>query len=440
MLNRCSRSVVAVAALLSTLAAWTPYAARAQMLDRIVAVVNDDIVLQSELDNAIQIAQAQIHDRGLAPPPEDVLRSQVLERMILTRVQTDHAKDAGIRVEDRELNEVVNNIAQQNHLSQTDFQKELAQEGIEFSAFRNQIREQIIIQRLRQKEVASRVVITDQDVDLYLASNIANDNTEYRLSHILISIPDGSGSDGREKARKRAADLLKRARGGEDFAQLAIANSDGQQALQGGDLDWRKGSNLPTLFAAIAPQMQIDQISDLIETPSGFNIIKLTGRRNDDARQVVTETKAEHILLQPNKLRDEDATRLQAQDLYQRLKNGADFAALARDFSDDPGSKNAGGDLGWTAPGVFAPEFQRQIDKLRPGELSEPFRTQFGWHIAKVLDRRTRDTTDENRRNRARQAIFERKEAEEYDAYVRRMRAEAYVEYRLNAPTANGGA
>ncbi len=408
-----------------------PSRAAEETLDRIVAVVNDNVVLQSELDRAIHLAAGQIRDRGLTPPSDDTLRSQVLERMILERVQTARAEQGGIRVSDGELNEVVNNIATQNHLSLPEFMEELKHENIDFPAFRDQIRNEVLTQRLRQKEVDNRVLVTDQDVDLFLANNPATDSTEYHLAHILVALPDGVSPDAREKAHKKAEDLLRRARAGEDFAQLAIANSDGQQALQGGDLDWRKAGNLPTLFANIVPKMAPGDVSDILQGSNGFNIIKLVARRSDDAAQVVTETHARHILLKANAIRDEDATRLQAQDLYDRIKKGGDFAALAKQYSDDPGSKNAGGDLSWTAPGVFAPDFQTQIDQLKPGEFSHPFHTQFGWHIAGVVERRSRDVTEEMRRNRAKQAIFQRKETEEYEAYVRRLRSEAYVEYRL---------
>jgi peptidyl-prolyl cis-trans isomerase SurA len=408
-----------------------PCRAAEETLDRIVAVVNDNVILQSELDQAIHMAAGQIRDRGLTPPSDETLRSQVLERMIMERVQTARAEQAGIRISDGELNEFINNIAGQNHLSLPQFTEELKHEGIDFPTFRDQVRNQAMIQRLRQKEVDSRVLVTNQDVDLFLANNPATDSTEYHLAHILVALPDGASPDAREKARKKAEDLLKRARAGEDFAQLAIANSDGQQALQGGDLDWRKAGNLPTLFAGLVPKMAVGDTSDVLQGSNGFNIIKLLGRRSDDAAQMVTETHARHILLKANAIRDEEATRLQAQDLYDRIKKGGDLAALAKQFSDDAGSKNAGGDLGWAAPGVFDPQFQSQIDALKPGETSHPFRTQFGWHIANVIERRSRDVTEETRRNRAKEAIFQRKETEEYEAYVRRLRSEAYVEYRL---------
>lgn len=421
----------------SCLFASTVTLAAPQALDRIIAVVNDDVLLQSDLDRSLTMAQATIRQRGISPPPEDVLRSQVMERIILTKLQTQHAKEAGIHVDDVELNQVIGGIAAQNHMTVPEFTAHLKADGMEFPAFREQILDEIMMQRIRQKEVDGRVVVTEQDIDLQLANSSNDDNSEYHLSHILVAVPDGASPQDRQKAREKAQDLLKRARGGEDFAQLAIANSDGQQALSGGDLDWRKLSKLPSAFAAAAAKMSDNQLSDIIETSAGFNLIKLNGHRGGESSQQVTETHAEHILLTANTLRDEDATRVQAQDLYNRLGKGGDFAALAKQYSDDPGSKNTGGDLGWQAPGVFAQDFQDQLDKLQPGQMSQPFHTRFGWHIAKVLERRTHDVTDDMRRNRAREVIFERKEAEQYEDWLRRLRGEAYVEMRTGDTAAS---
>jgi peptidyl-prolyl cis-trans isomerase SurA len=412
-----------------------PLSARAapEAIDGIVAVVNDGVILDSELDNAIHVTVGQLRDRGITPPAVDALKSQVLERLILNRLQTQRAQQAGIRIEDRDLNEVMVRIAQQNNMTPTEFVQSVKREGLDYGAVREQVRDEMLIQQLRQKEVSPRVVVTEQDVNLYLAKEAPGGDAEYRLSHILVAVPDGATPEVREKARQKAEDLLKRLRGGADFAQIAISDSDGQQALQGGDLDWRKGSNLPTAFANVAPRLELGQISSVIEAANGYNIIKLTDKREAGERKSVEETRARHILLTANKIRDAAATRALALDLYDRLKKGEDFAELARKYSDDPGSKNSGGDLGWQPPGVFAPEFQTHIDALRAGELAAPFTTQFGWHIARVEERRTRDVTQEMRHNQARNAIAQRKEAEEYDVWLRRLREEAYVEYRMNS-------
>lgn len=411
----------------------SPLLHAAEPLDRIVAVVNDGIVLQSELDRSMRITEGQLRERGITPPPESVLQSQVLERLILSRLQTQRATEAGIKIDDRELNEVLNNIAAQNKMSVAQFADALKKDGVDFTSVREQVRDEVLSQRVRQKEVGSRITVTDQDVDLALAGAGVEDSTEYRLSHILIALPDGAGTEAREAARAKAARLQKQLRDGADFAQLAIANSDGQQALQGGDLDWRKAGNLPSAFAGVAAKLAVGQVSDLIEAGNGYNLIKLTDKRDAGERTTVSETRAVHILITPNTIRDEEASRALARDLRDRIAKGEDFAALAKKYSDDPGSKNSGGDLGWQPPGVFAPEFQAAIDALAKDEVSAPFHTQFGWHIAKVVDRRERDATIEARRGRVRQSIQQRKEAEEYDTWLRRLRAEAYVEYRMNA-------
>lgn len=406
----------------------------AETIDRIVAVVNDGVVLQSELDRSVKLAETQLRERGIAAPPEGVIQTQVLERLIVTRLQTQRAAEAGIRIDDRELNEVLTSVAAQNKLTLQQFIEVVKQDGLDYPAIREQIRDEVLTQRVRQKEVGSRVLVTDQDIDLALANASVEDSTEYRLAHILVSVPDGATTEAREGARTKAEALLARAKAGEDFAQLAIANSDGQQALAGGDLDWRKSSNLPTAFANALPKLSVGGVAGLIESGSGFNIIKLTDLRDDGEKAILNETHAAHILLMPNQLRDEAGTQAQIRELREQLDKGEDFTALAKKHSDDPGSKNAGGDLGWQAPGVFAPEFEAALDALEPGQISQPFRTQFGWHIARVLERRVRDATAEARRARARQAIQQRKEAEEYEAWVRRLREEAYVEYRMTAP------
>ena len=403
-----------------------------ESLDRIIAVVNDTVILQSELEQAIHMAQSEMRDHGITPPPDSTVRSQVLERLILMRLQTERAKEAGIKIDDRELNEVIGNIAAQNKMTVPQFTASLKDEGLDYTSMREQVREQILANRVRQKEVDSRIVVTDQDIDQYLAANGSEDQTEYHLAHILIALPDAATPEVRDKAHAKAEGVLKELRAGGDFAQLAIANSDSPQALQGGDLGWRKSGSLPTAFANVVPKLAPGDISNVIEASNGYNIIKLVEKRDAGQRQSVTETDARHILLQPNTIRNEDATRAQAFELYERLKKGGNFADLAKKYSDDPGSKNSGGDLGWQPPGVFAPEFQKEIDQLKLGDLSQPFHSQFGWHIAQVMDRRTRDITEEARRGRARQAIMQRKDAEEYDAWLRRLREEAYVEYRLS--------
>lgn len=421
-------ALVAAAVLAASQAVAAP-----QPLDRIVVVVNDGVILQSELERALATTRAQVRARGIAVPPEEVLRTQVLERLVLVRLQTQRAQEAGLRVDDRELNEVLGNIAAQNKLTLSGFAEALRREGQDYLVVREQVREEILMQRLRSKEIDSRILVTDQDVDLFLANQPggANADQEYRLSHILVAVPDGASAEQREQARAKAQGLRERLLKGEAFAEVAIAHSDGQQALDGGDLGWRRADQVPEIFAAQLPRLQENEPSIVLETSSGLHIIQISGKRGGGTRTQLQETHAEHILLAANAIRDEEQTRLQARELHDRIKAGEDFHELAKKLSDDPGSKAAGGDLGWAAPGLFAPEFQAQIDALAPGEMSAPFRTSFGWHIARVIERRTRDVTDEARRNRARAAIQNRKSAEEFDTWLRKLREEAYVEYRL---------
>lgn len=419
------------------LALAAPLAApAAELLDRIVVVVNDGVILQSEVDRALVEARGAIAKRGLASAPEEALRAQVLERLILVKLQTQRAQQGGIRIDDRELNEVLTGIASQNGMNLAEFADALRKDGMDFLTVREQVRDEVLVQRLRAREVENRVVVTDSDVELFLANQGPNESVEYHLFHILVAVPEGASAEVRDKARAKADELLKEVKAGKDFSQLAIANSDGQQALQGGDLDWRKAGDLPAVFASEAAKLAPGAVSPVVDAAGGFHIIKLAGSRGGEERKTVTETRARHVLIQTNAVRNEDQARLQARDLYDRLVAGEDFAELAKKYSDDPGSKNSGGDLGFVAPGVFAPEFQVRLDQLKAGEISPPFRTQFGWHVASVIDRRQRDTTDEARRGRARQTIGQRKAAEEYDVWLRRLREEAYIEYRQPADAA----
>ena len=417
---------------LSMALALAAVAAHAEPLDRIIAVVNDGVLLQSELDRALEMGRRQLADRNIALPPEDVLRSQVLERLVLTRVQTQRADEAGIRVDDRELNEVLGNLATQNKMTLAQFAVTVKKEGMDYLALREQIRDDVTISRLRAREIEHRVLVTEQDIALFLANQNRLDQTEYRVSHLLVAVPDGAPTEARTKARAKAEGLLKRLQAGEDFAQLAIAHSDGQQALAGGDLDWRAGSNLPELFANSVQDLKRGELAPLVESASGYHILKLADLRGGAGRKTITETHAQHVLLTTNALRNEEQTKQELRQIHDRIVKGEDLAAIAKKVSDDPGSKLAGGDLGWQPAGVFAPEFEKAIDALKPGQVSAPFRSPFGWHVAKVLERRTRDTTDETRRARARAAIQNRKAAEEYDMWLRRLRAEAYVEIRLD--------
>jgi len=402
-------------------------------LDRIVALVDDSVILQSELDEMLVTIKRQLKQQDGQLPPDDVLRKQVLERLIMMRLQLQFAERTGIRVDDEDLNAALNTIAQQNNIPLNDFRVALEREGFNFAHFRENIRNQIIITRLQQRQANSLVTVSDQEVDNFLANEklqggVAN---EFRISHILVALPEGATPDKIQAARGKAQRILDELRGGADFHKLAMSMSDGQQALEGGDLGWRTTAQIPSLFVDLITRMKPGDISDLVRSPSGFHIIKLFDHRGMDQHKVV-QTRGRHILIRTNDLVSDDDARERLDQLKQRIEGGDDFAALARAHSDDPGSAAKGGDLGWVNPGDLDPQFEEVMNGLAPGKLSAPFRTQFGWHLLQVQERRQHDDTKEFRRNTAREMIRKRKSEEEMDIWLHRLRDEAYVEYRLD--------
>jgi peptidyl-prolyl cis-trans isomerase SurA len=410
----------------------------AASLESIVVVVDEELVLASELDEAVRQVELQLRSQNRPLPPRDVLHRQVLERLILQRLQLQRAKAAGIQVSEDDLRQALSTIAARNQMSVNEFAEAAASEGIDFGQFREQLRRDLLINKLRQREVESRVTVSEQDVDYFLQSQAGQkEASEYRISHILVALKEGASEDEKLATRSHAETVLAQARGGEDFAQLAARYSNDELALTGGDLGWREAAALPSLFAEVVPGMKAGEVSDLLTSPSGYHIIRLNGVRTAGQPGMLSESRVRHILLTPNAVRNDVATRSAAERLRRELDGGADFAALARKHSDDPGSANQGGELGWQSKGSFTPEFEAQIDAMQPGETRGPFPTQFGWHIVQLIERRTRDDSTEQKRNRARSAIFQRKVSEEYDLWLRRLRDEAYVEYRLASSSGN---
>ena len=403
----------------------------AELLDYIVAVVDEDVILASELDVATDNIAAQIRASGNTPPPEGVLREQVRERLIVQRLQTQRAELRGITITDEELNDALRNVAAQNNMDLRQFARALRAQGLDYLQVRDQIRDELTIGRLRGIEVESRVQVSDRELDDFLAMAQRGDpSTEYRIAQILIAVPDGSTEEARAAARAEAEQVKQALDDGAQFSQLAVSRSDGQKALEGGDLGWRPAAGLPTIFAPVVTQMQVGDHSDVLESGSGFHLVQLTDKRGGDASAMVVETRARHILIEPNAVRDDDAARQEITELKARLDAGEDFAALAKEYSDDPGSANQGGDLGYRAPGSFVPAFEDTLASMEPGDVSKPVRSQFGWHIIEVLDRRERDAGAEVERAKAREAIRRRKVAEEYESWLRQLRDEAYVEIR----------
>ena len=423
-------------ALLSTAALAQTHATKpvVKEIDHIVAVANDDVITYTELEKRTRLVKQQIQQRQAKLPPDDILRKQILEQMIMERLQLQVAQRVGIRVDDETINKVINNIARENNFTLDQFREVLAREGYDFADFRQNIKKDITINQLRKRRVESRVTVTEQEVDNYLMSMASRrgHNDEFHLAHILIALPEAASPDQIQAAKQKAESVLNQLRLGADFAETAIAVSNGQKALEGGDLGWRKGAQLPTLFSDIVINMQVGQVSDLIRSPSGFHIIKLLNRRSKEQRHTIQQTLARHILVRPNEVVSNTEAKQRITRLLERIKNGADFGQLARASSDDTGSAVKGGSLGWVNPGVMVPEFEEQMNRLQPGQISEPFQTQFGWHIVQVMSRRQHDDTKQFERAQARQQIGRRKSEVAVENWLREMRSEAYVEYRLN--------
>jgi peptidyl-prolyl cis-trans isomerase SurA len=401
-------------------------------LNHIVATVNDDVIMQSELDNRMRVVLEQLEKQHTQLPPVSALEKQVLDRLIIENLQVQMAERSGIRIDDDTLNKNLLEMAAQNNMTLDQFRQVLEKEGYDYVAFREEFRNQLTMNRIRQQMVDNRVEVTEQEVDhlLETAAAFNDQNREYHLAHIL-SVPEAASPEQVKAAQQRVDDMLARLRAGADFTQVAIAESDGQQALSGGDLGWRKTGQLPSFFSDVVDQLQKGQISDPIRSPSGFHLIKIVDIRGDE-RHIVEQTKARHILLHADALTPEEDVKIRIQQLRERIEQGEDFATLARANSQDPGSGSSGGDLGWVTPGQMVPEFEKAMDKLKIGEVSQPVKSRFGWHLIQVLDRREQDNTDDYRRARARDSIRQRKTDEELEIWLRRLRDESYVEYHLD--------
>ncbi|ADJ28308.1 peptidylprolyl isomerase [Nitrosococcus watsonii] len=413
---------------------WTMGSFATMSLDRIVAVVNEDIVLESELEQMVRTVQDQLAAQGTSLPPGYVLERQVLERLVMEQLQLQLAARTGIQVGDETLNEALGRIAQNNGLTLSQFRNVLEQDGYDFPNFRENIRKELIISQLHKREVNDRVSVSKAEIDNFLATQKkhGNQDAQYHLAHILITVPEAASPEQVQGAKAKAEQVLQQLREGTDFQKVAVTYSDGQQALEGGDLGWRKVGQLPTLFVDVVPQLQVGEISKLIRSPSGFHIVKLLEYRGEGGQQLVTQTQARHILLRADELASEQEVQLRLSQLRQRILSGDDFSELAQAHSDDKASALKGGDLGWVSPGQMIPRFEEAMRSLEPGEISEPFKTQFGWHVVQVLDRRQENVTEEFNRNRAKTEIHQRKVEEELENWLRQLRDEAYVEYRVD--------
>lgn len=399
--------------------------------DRIVAVVGDEVITLVELNSRLDSALKQLQKQGTPLPPRDVLEKQMLERLIMERAQLQLARDTGLRIDDAQLDQAIGRIAANNRLSQQQFREALQRDGIPYATFREDIRNEMTMVRLREREVDGRIVISEGEIDNYLANQAANGGgEEFQIAHILLRAPESASPEQLQKLRQRGEQALARAFAGENFAQLAAAFSDAPDALQGGNLGWRPVDRLPSLYAEAVGKLQPGQVSPLLRSSAGFHIIKLVERRGGSQQTSVQQTHARHILVRTSEVLSESEARHRLESVRERIANGTDFAEQARLYSQD-GSAAKGGDLGWLNPGDTVPEFERAMDGLKVGEVSEVVQSPFGLHLIQVLERRERDVSSERERMNARQALRERKIDESYQDWLRQLRDRTYVENRL---------
>ncbi|MGK0297827.1 MAG: peptidyl-prolyl cis-trans isomerase SurA [Gammaproteobacteria bacterium] len=428
MLNKIYRQFI----ILLTVVTLSPYCYAAEDVDSIVAIVEEDVVLRSELDARVRTITNQLMEQGTSLPPESVMEKQVLDRLILSKLQIQMAENTGIRVDDETLNRTISSIAAENELTLDQFREILEADGYTYENFREDIRNEILLSRLRQRQVDNRVFVSDREIDDFLINlqHQGGMEKEYLISHVLISLPESPTQEDLEQSRRLANKVQTELREDADIAAIAATYSDGDQALNGGDLGWLKYSQVPTLFVEFIATMEKSDISELIRSPSGYHIIKIMDIR-DAEKLVVTQTLARHIFIKPSELNSEEDVKTRLLSLKRRIENGDDFSELARGNSEDVVTAADGGDLGWVSPGDLTPEFENVMDEVAINSVSDPIQEQQGWHIVQVLDRREHDGTDDIRRARAREIIRQRKMDEESELWLTQLRDDAYVEYRL---------
>src|ERR1700688_725264 len=428
----CSSTVAAI--LLSTMshAQTRDIGVHGEMLDRIAAIVNDGLVLKSELDAQMDAVTKRLQEQKVELPSQSVLKQQVLDRLIVQEIEAQHAKRVGLTVSDEQLNSALQEIASRNKIAFDQLPTALAAQGVDYKQYRDSMRKELTLNTLRQRDVISHINVSPRELEQFLArqqSSAAND--EFNVSHILLSLPEAATPQQLEEITHKAQDLAARASKGEDFGQLAIANSNSQTALDGGQLGWRKGTQLPQFILDLVVQLKPGEVSAPVRTPSGFHIVKLNERRGGEAQVIINQIHVRHILMKTNELDDDETVRQKLSKLRDRILKGEDFAGIASTTSSDPGSAPDGGDLGWSGPGTFVPEFDKAIADLKANEISEPFKSRYGWHIVQMLGTRTYDSTDDVRRQRAFATIRESKADEETELWLRRLRDEAFVEIKM---------
>jgi peptidyl-prolyl cis-trans isomerase SurA len=416
-----------------------PGAARAQAkarpittIDRIVAVVNSEVITRNDLAERVARAQSQLARQGTVAPPLAELEKQLLERMITDRAVLQYARENGLRVEDQELERAIDRIAQDNQMVTQQLRVALEKDGVPFARFREDIRSEIVMARLREREVTDKIVVTDSEIDNLLAApQTGAANEEHNISHILVRVPENASPEQVAERQVRIEQALTQLKSGTDFRQVAASFSEAPDALQGGVMGWRETDRLPTLFAEAVRGMKPGDLSSVLRSPAGFHLVRLNERRGGQGPAVIEQTQARHILIKVSEIVSESEGRSRLLNLKERLDNKADFAQLARANSEDT-SASRGGDLGWLTPGDTVPEFERAMNALKPGEISAPVRSPFGWHLIQVVARRASDMTVERKRLTARQTLRERKGEEAFQEWVRQTRDRAYVEIRLD--------
>lgn len=433
-MNFIARPISAIALSILVILALPVQAIAAEPLeaDHIVAVVGSEVITYFDLKNRLQSAVQQLQKQGIPLPPQDQMEKQLLERLIMDRAQLLQARENGMRIDDNQLDQAIGRIAANNRMNLAQFRQALEKDGLQYSKFREDIREEMTIARLREREVDSRLVISEGEIDNYLATqSVTAGNEEYQLAHILLRAPESASPEQIQKLRLRGEQALKRARAGENFAELSAAFSDAPDALKGGDLGFRPLDRMPALYAEAAGRLKNGEVSDLLRSSAGFHIVKLIGKRGGSNNSVsVQQTRARHILIRTNEIVSESEARRKLELLRERLVNGMDFAEQARLYSQD-GSASKGGDLGWLNPGDTVPEFERAMDALKGNELSPVIQSPFGMHLIQVIERRQRDVSEERQRSVAREALRERKLDDAYQDWLRQLRDRTYVENRL---------
>ncbi|MBI6851968.1 peptidylprolyl isomerase [Pseudomonas cichorii] len=428
-LSDCLRPLMLGALLLSGAAH-----AAVQPLDSVVAIVDNDVIMKSQMDQRVREVQQTIAKRGAGTPPAEALQPQVLDRLILENLQLQIGERSGIRITDEELNQAIETIAQRNNMSVQQFRAALAHDGLSYNDAREQVRREMVISRVRQRRVAERIQVSEQEVKNFLASDLgkAQLSEEFHLANILIATPDSASSDAIQAAARQAQDIYGQLQKGADFAQLAVARSASESALEGGDMGWRKAAQLPPPFGDMLSSMRPGEVTPPARTPGGFIILKLLEKRGGEGQtQMRDEVHVRHILIKPSEIRSEEETRRLATKLYDRIEAGENFSELAKSFSEDPGSALNGGDLNWVDPNSLVPEFRAAMNDTPQGTLSKPFKTAYGWHILEVLGRRATDATSQARDQQALLVLRNRKYDEELQTWLRQIRDEAYVEIKL---------